>query len=88
MSAEVHTRAVTELLCQPERSRAVRSGLEAILRGDYEDQGNKYWQIDNVDVRDPLNLLSLRLLLESELWSASLWGKNIIMDRGINSGAF
>lgn len=58
--------------------RPVSSGLDAVLRADYEYQGNKYWQIDNLDVRDPVNLLSLRFSLESEVWSASLWGKNIL----------
>jgi iron complex outermembrane receptor protein len=58
--------------------KQVRSNLSAVFRVDYEYQGEKFWQIDNVDVRDPVNLVSLRASLEGERWSASIWGKNLL----------
>lgn len=54
------------------------SGLSAVLRADYEYQGEKYWQIDNLDVRDPIHLLGLRASLEGDHWSVSLWTRNLL----------
>ena len=54
------------------------NGLNAVFRADYEYQGKKYWQIDNVDMRDPIHLLSLRGSLEGDHWSASIWVRNLL----------
>lgn len=51
--------------------------LNSVLRADYEYSGNKYWQLDNVDVRNPVHLMGLRGAIESDGWSASLWVKNL-----------
>ncbi|MFK7843190.1 MAG: TonB-dependent receptor [Sphingorhabdus sp.] len=51
--------------------------LDMVLRADYEYSGNKYWQLDNLDVRNPVHLMGLRGSIESEGWSASLWVKNL-----------
>ncbi|WP_051279920.1 TonB-dependent receptor [Hellea balneolensis] len=51
--------------------------LTGVLRADFEHQGKKYWQIDNLDVRDPIDLLGLRASIRSETWTASLWAKNL-----------
>lgn len=55
----------------------ISSELSFIFRADYEYQGSKYWQIDNLDVRDPIHLMSLRASLEGEAWTLSLWAKNL-----------
>ena len=52
-------------------------GLTGFARADYEYRGDKYWQVDNVDVQDPIHLLDARLGLETERWSLTLWGRNL-----------
>lgn len=56
----------------------LKSGVDLVFRADYEYQGDKYWQIDNLDVRDPINLLSLRAAVEGEGWTLALWGRNLL----------
>ncbi|MFK8048193.1 MAG: TonB-dependent receptor [Halioglobus sp.] len=46
-------------------------------RFDLEHRGKKYWQVDNLDVQDSLNLLGARIGLESESWSVVVWGENL-----------
>ena len=58
--------------------RPIGNGLNAVFRADYEYQGKKYWQIDNLDVRDPVHLIALRGSIENDRWSASLWVKNLL----------
>ncbi|MEM7728074.1 MAG: TonB-dependent receptor [Pseudomonadota bacterium] len=48
-----------------------------LLRADLEYQGNRYWQIDNLDVRDPVWLLGLRASIKTDRWTASVWGRNL-----------
>ncbi len=59
----------------------VGNGLNVVLRADYEYQGDKYWQLDNIDVRDPIHLVGLRASLEGERWTASLWTKNLLDEK-------
>ena len=49
-----------------------------LLRATYEYQGSKFWQIDNVDVRDPIHLLGLRLGLDTNYGSVAIWGRNLL----------
>lgn len=51
--------------------------LRGSLRIDYERRGDKYWHTDNVDVMDPVNLLSARIGVNSENWNVTLWGRNL-----------
>jgi len=65
--------------------------LNATLRADYNRLGKRYWHPDNVDIRDPVDLLDLRASLAGEHWTATIWGKNVLdkfywMD--FNSAAF
>jgi len=55
----------------------VSEGINMVLRADYEYQGSKYWQIDNMDVRDPIHLMAVRGSLEGEGWALSMWVKNL-----------
>jgi len=57
--------------------RPVGNGLNVIFRADYEYQGDRYWQIDNVDVREPIHLLGMRASIEGERWAASIWTRNL-----------
>lgn len=52
------------------------TGLELFLRGDYQRIGDTYWEPYNVTVRDPVNLLDLRLGLNGDGWSIVAWQKN------------
>ena len=65
--------------------------LNATLRADYNLLGKRYWHPDNIDIRDPVDLLDLRASLAGEHWTATIWGKNVLdkfywMD--FNSAAF
>lgn len=53
------------------------NGLEWFGRVDVQHYGDKYWQVDNLDVQDPRTYLNLRLGLEGERWNAYVWGRNI-----------
>lgn len=56
----------------------ISDAFEGLLRADIEHQGDRYWQIDNQDVRDPITLLGLRASLRTDRWTASIWGKNLL----------
>jgi iron complex outermembrane receptor protein len=56
-------------------------------RADLQHAGKKYWQVDNVDVQDPKDLLNLRVGLETERWSVYLWGKNLTDERAYSEYA-
>lgn len=61
--------------------REIGAGLNGVLRADFEHRGDKYWQIDNIDVQEPVNLLSLRASIESERWTLSVWARNLLDER-------
>ncbi|MDY6944455.1 MAG: TonB-dependent receptor [Pseudomonadota bacterium] len=52
--------------------------LTGTLRVDYGRWGRKYWHPDNVDVRDPVNMLDLRVSIGNERWTATAWGRNVL----------
>ncbi len=52
--------------------------LTGTLRVDYGRWGKKYWHPDNVDVRDPVNMLDLRVSIGNERWTATAWGRNVL----------
>ena len=52
-------------------------GREFVVRGDYQRLGETWWDPANTTVRDPVNLLGLRLGVQSDDWSVMLWGKNV-----------
>ena len=56
----------------------LENGMNVMVRADLEYQGKKYWQIDNVDIRDPISLLSLRASIGRDNWQFALWGKNLL----------
>jgi iron complex outermembrane recepter protein len=56
---------------------AVINDIFAFLRIDYERRGERFWQVDNLDVQDPLDLLSFRAGFETDRWGLYAWGRNI-----------
>ncbi|WOE75201.1 TonB-dependent receptor [Alterisphingorhabdus coralli] len=55
--------------------------LDGFFRIDYEHRGDRFWQVDNVDVQEPLNLLNFRLGIENDTFGVYFWGKNITGER-------
>jgi iron complex outermembrane receptor protein len=53
------------------------SGREFVVRGDYHRLGETWWDPANTTVRDPVNLLDLRVGMQSDDWSVMLWGRNV-----------
>ena len=56
---------------------ALGNGLAGMVRVDYEHRGDKHWQVDNLDVQDPLDFVHARIGIEGESWSLTVWGKNL-----------
>jgi iron complex outermembrane recepter protein len=52
--------------------------LTGTVRVDYGRWGKKYWHPDNIDVRDPVNMLDLRISVGNDRWTASAWGRNVL----------
>lgn len=52
--------------------------LTGTLRADYGYWGKKCWHPDNVDVRDPVNMLDLRFSVGGERWTVTAWGRNML----------
>jgi iron complex outermembrane receptor protein len=52
--------------------------LTGRIRADYNRWGKRYWHPDNVDVRDPVDMLDVRLSLSGERWTVTAWGRNLL----------
>ncbi len=52
-------------------------GLAGVVRVDYERLGPTFWYPDNFTVRDPVDLVNLRLGIEKDAWSLTAWAKNL-----------
>jgi iron complex outermembrane receptor protein len=53
------------------------SGLSFFIRPDFTIIGDTYWYPDNFTVRDPVELLNLRVGLGTDRWSVTAWSKNL-----------
>ena len=53
------------------------SGVNGVLRLDYQMIGRTWWDPYNLTSRDPINLLDLRAGVEAERWSVTAWSKNL-----------
>ncbi len=58
----------------------VAQGLDGVLRVDYQRQGKKYWHADNSDFQKPVDLVNVRLGIESEAWSLTGWVENLFRE--------
>lgn len=69
----------------------IKDNIDALLRLDYEYRGNKYWQIDNQDVQNPVHLVNIRATINADNWSVSAYIKNLFDKRyytDFNPGEF
>ncbi|MET0535114.1 MAG: TonB-dependent receptor [Steroidobacter sp.] len=57
--------------------RAISDGLKALVRTDLEAIGPTWFYPDNFTQRDPVELVNMRVGLEGEAWSATVWVKNL-----------
>lgn len=55
----------------------IADGWDGMVRLDYEHQDKTYWQIDNVDVQKPLDLVSGRVGVTRGRYGFYLWGRNL-----------
>ena len=53
------------------------TALFGFIRADYERIGPTYWYPDNYTVRDPVDLVNLRLGIDQERWSLTAWSRNL-----------
>ncbi|GAA0468842.1 TonB-dependent receptor [Parasphingorhabdus litoris] len=56
---------------------ALSDQLDLVLRSDYEHRGRRFWQVDNVDVQPPVDIVDVRVAVESQSFSVALVGENI-----------
>lgn len=47
------------------------------VRADYQHIGETYWEPYNVTSRDPVDLVDLRIGVESDKWAVTAWSKNL-----------
>jgi len=68
-------------------TRPISSGLSFVVRGDWREVGETWWGPGDVAVsplpwnelpRDPYSLLDVRVGLQGDDWSATLWSKNAL----------
>jgi iron complex outermembrane receptor protein len=62
---------------QYRRELAALTGVDAFIRTDMEVIGPTWFYPDNFTKRDPVNLVNLRLGLDSQSWSLTAWVKNL-----------
>lgn len=56
----------------------VSGNVNFLTRADYAHKGRKYWQVTNVDSQHPIDLLDVRVGVETPSWSLFLTGRNIL----------
>jgi iron complex outermembrane receptor protein len=62
-------------------SKPITDRLNGIARVDYEHRGKEYWQVDNLAVQRPINLVNARLGIEGAdgaKWGIYLWTRNLL----------
>jgi len=58
--------------------RPLTDKLTGLARVDYERKGSQYWDTDNSTAREPINLVNLRVALETKSgWTVGAWAKNL-----------
>lgn len=55
----------------------VSDSLNLLTRVDYQHRGKKFWQVDNRDVQEPVDLVDVRVGLEHDRWGVYFSGRNI-----------
>lgn len=59
----------------------INANVGAFARLDYERRGEQFWTPENAFPRDALNLVNLRLGIEGEVWSSSIYVNNATDER-------
>lgn len=62
---------------QYRRALPAGRGLRFFIRPDFEIIGDTYWYPDNFTVRDPVELLNLRIGIGTDAWTLTAWSKNL-----------
>ncbi|WP_308910280.1 TonB-dependent receptor [Pseudokordiimonas caeni] len=52
-----------------------------MMRLDYEHRGKKYWQIDNLAVQEPVDLVDIRVGVETEGWGLYFTARNLLGEK-------
>ena len=60
-----------------EYDRSLGGDVNGTLHFEYQHRARKYWQIDNLAVSDPIDLVSARAGVEFGRWGLYVWGKNL-----------
>ncbi|QXQ07145.1 TonB-dependent receptor [Sphingosinicellaceae bacterium] len=58
-------------------SRPIGADTNLILRADFQHRTKKYWQVDNLDVQQAVNIVNLRAGIEKGAWSLYGFGRNV-----------
>jgi len=62
-------------------NRPLTDDFDLLLRLDYAHKGRKYWQVDNRQVQNPINLVDVRVGVENERWGLYFSGRNIFNEK-------
>ncbi len=58
--------------------RPIVENLTGLARIDYERKGSQFWDTDNSTTRNPINLVNMRVALETQNgWTVGAWDKNL-----------
>lgn len=71
--------------------REIGADASLVLRADYQHRSRRYWQVDNLDVQDPVNMVNLRGGIDLGRFSVFAFGRNILNERfyaDFNPGSF
>lgn len=52
--------------------------LGFMIRVDYQHRSKRYWQVDNRDVQEPVDLVGARAGVHADRWSIFAFGRNIL----------
>lgn len=59
----------------------ISGDMNLLARLDYQHRGRKFWQVDNRDVQEPVNLVDVRIGVESDSWGLYFSGRNIFGEK-------
>ncbi|MDE3115307.1 MAG: TonB-dependent receptor, partial [Pseudomonadota bacterium] len=57
--------------------RSLGDDLNGTVHFEYQHHDKKYWQIDNLAVQDPVELINARAGVEYGNWGFYIWGRNL-----------
>jgi iron complex outermembrane receptor protein len=57
--------------------RPITNDIDGFFRIDYEHRAKEYWQIDNLDVQNPINLVNLKIGVTRGRYEVYFWSRNL-----------